>query len=41
MAKRLQLAAPVMGRGTGFDTDQARLQATKELSILPSPFRTS
>ena len=30
VAKGLQLATPVMGRGTGLDADQARLQAGKE-----------
>jgi hypothetical protein len=34
MAKGLQLAAPVMRRRTGFDTDQARLKAGKELQHL-------
>jgi hypothetical protein len=34
MAKGLQLAAPVMRRRTGFDTDQAGLKAGKELQHL-------
>ena len=34
MAKRLQLTTPVMGRRTGFDTDQARLQTAEELQHL-------
>jgi len=34
MAQRLQLAAPVMGGRTGFDADQTRLQAAKELQHL-------
>src|SRR5262252_4647463 len=34
VAKCLQLATPVMGRGTGLDADQARLQAGKELQQL-------
>jgi len=34
MTKRLQLTTPVMGRRTGFDTDQARLQTAKELQHL-------
>ena len=34
VAKGLQLAAPVVRRWTGFDTDQARLQLAKELQHL-------
>src|SRR5262249_42319265 len=34
VAKCLQLATPVMGRRTGLDADQARLQAGKELQQL-------
>src|SRR5262245_60331530 len=34
VAKGLQLATPVMGRRTGLDADQARLQAGKELQQL-------